>query len=395
MLSISVYRIFLVFLRLGLTSFGGPVAHLGYFHNTLIRRLRWLDEDSFAELIALCQFLPGPSSSQVSIGIGLAKGGWPGAIAAWAGFTLPSAFAMTMLGIGMGYFGAGIPGWLSHGLILVAVPVVAQAILLMTRQLCPDWPRRFLALVSTVILLWLPLPAIQPLTIAAGGVLGWFFLNGPSNNLPKAFPTGLNRRTAFAALGLFFLLLALLPFVSGILHNHALAVFSAFYQSGALVFGGGHVVLPLLQSAVIPTGWVSGADFLAGYGAAQAMPGPLFSFAAYLGAVMTSAPNNLAGAAMCLAAIYLPSFLLVIGALPIWEAVRHHPQVRGALSGVNAVVVGLLLAAFCRPVWTSAVHTPTDLVLALAGFGLLTVVSMPSWAVVILTVVGAGLLAAV
>ncbi len=394
MLRISVYRIFLVFLRLGLTSFGGPVAHLGYFHSTLIKRLRWLDEDSFAELIALCQFLPGPSSSQVSIGIGLAKGGWAGAIAAWTGFTLPSAFAMTMLGIGMGYFGAGIPGWLSHGLILVAVPVVAQAILLMTRQLCPDWLRRFLALVSTVILLWLPLPAIQPLTIAAGGALGWFFLKGPGKNLPMAFPTGLNRRTAFAALGLFFLLLALLPFVSGLLHNHALAVFSAFYQSGALVFGGGHVVLPLLQSAVIPTGWVSGADFLAGYGAAQAMPGPLFSFAAYLGAMMTSAPNNLAGAALCLAAIYLPSFLLVIGALPVWQAVRHHPQGRGALSGVNAVVVGLLLAAFCRPVWSSAVHTPTDLVLALAGFGLLTVVSMPSWAVVILTVLGAGLFAA-
>ena len=394
MLGISIYRIFLVFLRLGLTSFGGPVAHLGYFHSTLIKRLRWLDEDSFAELIALCQFLPGPSSSQVSIGIGLAKGGWAGAIAAWTGFTLPSAFAMTMLGIGIGYFGAGISGWLSHGLILVAVPVVAQAILLMMRQLCPDWPRRFLALVSTVILLWLPLPAIQPLTIAAGGALGCFFLKAPGKNLPMAFPTGLNRRTAFGALGLFVLLLALLPFVSGMFHNHALAVFAAFYQSGALVFGGGHVILPLLQSAVIPTGWVSGADFLAGYGAAQAMPGPLFSFAAYLGAVMTSAPNNLAGAALCLAAIYLPSFLLVIGALPVWEAVRHHPQVRGALSGVNAVVVGLLLAAFCRPVWTSAIHAPGDLLLALAGFGLLTAVNMPSWAVVILTVVGAGLLAA-
>jgi len=395
MLRISVYRIFLVFLRLGLTSFGGPVAHLGYFHSTLIKRLRWLDEDSFAELIGLCQFLPGPSSSQVSIGIGLAKGGWPGAIAAWTGFTLPSALVMTMLGIGMGYFAAGIPGWLSHGLMLVAVPVVAQAIVLMTRQLCIDWPRRFLALVSTVILLWLPLPAIQPLTISAGGVLGWFFLKGPGKNLPMAFPTGLNRRTAFAALGLFFLLLGFLPLVSGILNNHALAVFSAFYQSGALVFGGGHVVLPLLQSAAIPTGWVSGTDFLAGYGAAQAMPGPLFSFAAYLGAVMTSAPNNLSGAALCLAAIYLPSFLLVIWALPVWQAVRHHPQVRGALSGVNAVVVGLLLAAFCRPVWTSSVHAPSDFLLALAAFGLLTAANMPSWAVVILTVVGAGLLAVV
>lgn len=390
----SMRQIFLVFLRLGLTSFGGPVAHLGYFHSTLIKRLGWLDEDSFAELIALCQFLPGPSSSQVSIGIGLAKGGWPGAIAAWTGFTLPSALVMTMLGIGMGYFGAGIPGWLSHGLILVAVPVVAQAILLMTRQLCPDWPRRFLALVSTLILLWLPWPAIQPLTIAVGGALGWFFLKARGKNLPMAFPAGLDRRAAFGALGLFFLLLALLPFASGLFHNHALAVFSAFYQSGALVFGGGHVILPLLQSAVVPTGWVLGADFLAGYGAAQAMPGPLFSFAAYLGAVMTSTPNNLGGAALCLAAIYLPSFLLVIGALPVWEAVRHHPQVRGALNGVNAVVVGLLLAAFCRPVWTSAIHAPSDLLLALAGFGLLTAVNMPSWAVVILTVIGAGLVAA-
>ena len=394
MLRISASRIFLVFLRLGLTSFGGPVAHLGYFHSTLIKRLRWLDEDSFAELIALCQFLPGPSSSQVSIGIGLAKGGWPGALAAWTGFTLPSALVMTMLGIGMGYFGAGIPGWLSHGLILVAVPVIAQAILLMTRQLCPDWPRRFLALGSTIILLWLPWPAIQPLAIAAGAAFGWFFLKDKGKNLPMAFPTGLDRRTAIGALGLFFLLLALLPFASGLFHSHALAVFAAFYQSGALVFGGGHVVLPLLQSAVIPTGWVPSADFLAGYGAAQAMPGPLFSFAAYLGAVMTSPPNAVAGAALCLAAIYLPSFLLVIGALPVWEAVRHHAQVRGALSGVNAVVVGLLLAAFCRPVWTSAVHTPGDLLLALAGFGLLTIANMPSWAVVILTVLGAGLFAA-
>ena len=385
-------QIFLVFLRLGLTSFGGPVAHLGYFHRTLIVNRRWLDEQSYAELIGLCQFLPGPSSSQVGLAIGLAKGGWFGAIAAWAGFTLPSAALMTAIGLGVHYFGSAVPQWLIHGLILVAVPIVAQAVWLMARQLCPDWRRRLLAAAAAAILVIVSTAFAQPLVIAAGGLIGSFALAKRSSLSVNASPPRRHRRMALLLLSLFFLLLLLLPAADRAFHNHALSVFSAFYRAGALVFGGGHVVLPLLQSAVVPPGWVTGADFLAGYGAAQAMPGPLFSFAAYLGAVMAAPPTGIVGGLLCLIAIYVPSFLLVIGALPLWEAIRHRPGIRGAVAGINAVVVGLLAAALYRPVLTSAIHVPADLVMAVAGLVLLIMFKVPSWTVVLLTIAASGLM---
>ena len=387
--AITPLKIFLAFLRLGLTAFGGPVAHLGYFHRTLIVRRKWLDEHSYAELVALCQLLPGPSSSQVGIGFGFAKAGWPGAIAAWIGFTLPSAILMTAFGLGVHHFGSSIPQWLLHGLILVAAPVVAQAVWLMSKQLCPDWPRRLIAGAAAVAALWLQPATLQPLLIVAGGALGWMILENRETGLGLP-PRGTNR-TAPILLGLFALLLLGLPLASAGLGEQAVRVFAAFYRSGALVFGGGHVVLPLLQSAVVPPGWVSGQDFLAGYGMAQAMPGPLFSFAAYLGTVMKPFPNGIAGALLCLVAIYLPSFLLVMGALPLWQAVRHRPGFGRALRGINAAVVGLLLAALYHPVLTSAITDPADAALALAGLVLLVALNLPSWAVVVLTVAGAGL----
>jgi len=388
--AITPLRIFLTFLRLGLTAFGGPIAHLGYFHRSLIVRRKWLDEHSYAELVALCQLLPGPSSSQVGIGIGFAKAGWPGAIAAWIGFTLPSAILMTAFGLGIHHFGSSIPQWLLHGLILVAAPVVAQAVWLMSKQLCPDWPRRLIAGAVAAAALWIQAAAVQPLLIVAGGILGWMVLKDRETGLPQGLPPRINKRFA-SMLGLFVLLLLGLPVASAGLGEQAVGVFAAFYRSGALVFGGGHVVLPLLQSAVVPPGWVSGQDFLAGYGMAQAMPGPLFSFAAYLGAVMKPFPNGIAGALLCLVAIYLPSFLLVMGALPLWQAVRHRPGFGRTLRGINAAVVGLLLAALYHPVLTSAITGPADAALALAGLVLLVAFNLPSWAVVVLTVAGAGL----
>ena len=385
-------QIFLVFLRLGLTSFGGPVAHLGYFHRTLILDRRWLDEESYGELIGLCQFLPGPSSSQVGIGIGFARGGWPGAVAAWIGFTLPSAVLMTALGLGMRYFGSIIPPWLIHGLTLVAVPIVAQAVWLMARQLCPDWPRRLLAIAAAIILIAIQITFMPPLVIVGGGLFGFFLFANRSVQLPRAVSTNFRQRLAQFLLLLFFTLLFLLPVMSEVSGDHGLTVFSAFYRSGALVFGGGHVILPLLQASVVPSGWVTGRDFLAGYGAAQAMPGPLFSFAAYLGAVMTAPPTAVTGALLCLAAIYLPSFLLVIGALPIWQVIRHRQRIRGAVTGVNAVVVGILAAALYRSVFTTAVHSLTDTAVAIAGLVLLVALEIPSWTVVLLTVTAAGIL---
>lgn len=389
---ISPLQIFLVFLRLGLTSFGGPVAHLGYFHRALIQDRRWLGEERYAELIGLCQFLPGPTSSQVGLGIGLAKGGWPGAVAAWLGFTLPSAVIMTAVGLSGHYMGRAVPHWLVHGLILVAVPIVAQAVWIMARQLCPDWPRRALAMAAALLLLTFSAPIAQPLIILTGSIVGAlaFAERGiRSADLPS--PRLLPRLSPFLV-GLFFLFLFVLPPASKAIGNHTLSVFSAFYWSGALVFGGGHVVLPLLQTAVVPTGWITPADFLAGYGAAQAMPGPLFSFAAYLGAAMTTPPTGFAGAVLCLVAIYVPSFLLVIGALPIWQIIRHRPRIRGAVVGINAVVVGLLAATLYRPVWISAITTPADIAIVMAGLVLLVRFRCSSWGVVLFTISAAGII---
>ena len=390
----SVGTVFLVFLQLGLTSFGGPVAHLGYYREALVVRRRWLDERAYADLVALCQFLPGPASSQIGMGIGIAKAGIPGAFAAWVGFTLPSALAMALFGYGVVAFGEAIPAGLLHGLKVVAVAVVAQAVWGMARTLCPDPLRASLAVLACIAVLASPAPLFQLAAIAGGGVAGLVLLGGKSEASPASLGIEIGHGTALAALALFALLLVGLPLLAAAFPAQGLALFDSFYRAGSLVFGGGHVVLPLLQSEVVPPGWVSDDIFLAGYGAAQAVPGPLFTFAAYLGTVAAPTPNGWLGAAICLLAIFAPSFLLVIGALPFWEALRRYPPAQHALQGVNAAVVGLLLAALYDPVWTRGILAPADFALALAAFALLALWKWPPWLVVALTAAGGWGLAA-
>ncbi len=332
------------FLRLGLTSFGGPVAHLGYFRAEFVERRRWLDEAAYADIVALCQFLPGPASSQVGISIGILRAGLLGALCAWLGFSGPSAAAMILFGYGVTEFGnLADSAWL-HGLKIVAVAVVAQAVWGMARSLCPDRERATIAVAAAMVVLAMPSASGQIGAIAAGGLVGWALLRGG----PQPSPTGslavhLPRGWSVAALVAFFALLFGLPVLTAVASSQTIALFDSFYRSGALVFGGGHVVLPLLQAAVVPQGWVNNDTFLAGYGAAQAVPGPLFTFAAYLGTVMGPPPNGWLGGLICVVAIFLPSFLLLIGALPFWDTLRRRPGVQSALRGVNAAVVGLLL----------------------------------------------------
>ena len=391
----GLWEILLVFLRLGLTSFGGPVAHLGYFREEFVARRRWIDERAYADLVALCQFLPGPASSQVGFAIGLLRGGIAGALLAWLGFTLPSALALTLFGYGVGAYGSLLASGLLHGLNVVAVAVIALAVWSMGRTLAPDRPRMTIAVLATFLVLIWPGSLSQIVAILAGAIAGFLlFKAGPAGDV-KATPMRVGRRTAVASLVLFFLLLGALPIIAGLSANHALQLFDRFYRTGSLVFGGGHVVLPLLQSAVVPPGWVTNDAFLAGYGAAQAVPGPLFTFAAYLGTVMTPGPNGWLGAILCLVAIYLPTFLLVSGAVPFWDYARAHPALRSALVGVNAAVVGLLLAALYRPGWTSAVAGTGDFMLVLGAFLLLAFWRTPPWLVVILTAIGGWLVAVV
>jgi chromate transporter len=357
-----------------LTSFGGPVAHLGYFRTEFVERRRWLDERSYADLVALCQFLPGPASSQVGIAVGLARGGWWGSLAAWVGFTLPSALLLTLFAIGLAQHREWADSGALHGLKVVAVAVVAQAVWGMAKSLCPDRPRAALAIGAALLTLLLPGAFAQVGAIVAGALIGRFALDLPGQPAAAHRPCGVSRRAGAAALGVFAALLIALPLLSAALGAPALATFEAFYRAGALVFGGGHVVLPLLQSSVVPSGAVGNAEFLAGYGAAQAVPGPLFTFAAYLGAVMDPAVAGVggwAGALLCLLAIFLPAWLLVVGALPFWDALRRRPAVQSTLAGINAGVVGILLAALYDPVWTSAIGSRLDFALALAAFGLL------------------------
>jgi chromate transporter len=391
--AVSVAVVFRVFLQLGLTSFGGPVAHLGYFREAFVTRRRWLDEHAYADLVALCQFLPGPASSQVGIGIGLAKAGYAGALAAWLGFTLPSAIALTLFGYGVAAYQEVLPDGLLHGLKVVAVAVVAQAVWGMARTLCPDAPRVTLAVLAASVVLALPGAAAQLAVIAGGALAGLLVLQGQQDRAATSLSIAANKAVAVAALLLFFGLLIALPLLAAAVPaqgevGQSLALADSFYRSGSLVFGGGHVVLPLLQAEVVPPGWVSNDAFLAGYGAAQAVPGPLFTFAAYLGAVMGPVPNGVLGAIICLVAVFAPSFLLVIGALPFWDGLRHHPLARRALTGVNAAVVGLLLAALYDPVWTGAILAPKDVILALAAFTLLVFWKVPPWLVVVLTAAG-------
>jgi chromate transporter len=381
----TVATVFLTFLRLGLTSFGGPVAHIGYFHDEFVVRRKWLDERAYADLVALCQFLPGPASSQVGIGVGLSRAGLPGAVAAWVAFTLPSAIALILFGYGVLQFGDAVGTGALHGLKVVAVAVVAQAVWGMARSLCPDAQRATLAVLATIAVLAVSSPFVQVGVIIVGGLVGWAFLRSDTPVDHVDMGVRVRRSTAIAALTLFFVALIGLPLLAAAYPSQTLALVDSFYRSGSLVFGGGHVVLPLLQSEVVPSGWVSNDAFLAGYGAAQAVPGPLFTFAAFLGTVMASEPNGISGALICLLAIFASSFLLVIGAMPFWDSLRRVGAVRNALLGVNAVVVGLLLAALYDPVWTSAILSPADFGLALAAFTLLVFWKTPPWLVVILT----------
>ena len=384
----SVFEVLWVSTRLGLTSFGGPISHLGYFHEEYVKRRRWLDEQSYADLVALCQFLPGPASSQVGIAIGVARAGLLGGFAAWLGFTLPSALALIAFAFGVSALvDSTAAGWL-HGLKVVAVAVVAQAVWSMARSLCPDRERATLAILSAIVTLLWPSSIGQVLVIIVAGLIGLRAFPGtaltPASHM--RFPIG--KRLGWAAWIVFFLLLLVLPILRQVAPSHVLEVFDSFFRVGSLVFGGGHVVLPLLQAEVVGPGWLTNEQFVAGYGAAQAVPGPLFTFSAYLGTVMNTEPNGWSGAFLALVAIFLPSFLLIVGALPFWDLLRSKSGFQAALRGINAAVVGLLVAALYNPVWTSAIHAPADFGLGLVAFGLLMFWKSPPWLVVVLTAIG-------
>ncbi|MCC6948744.1 MAG: chromate efflux transporter [Bradyrhizobiaceae bacterium] len=388
----SSAEVLVAFAKLGLASFGGPVAHLGYFREEFVVRRQWLNEHAYADLVALCQFLPGPASSQVGMALGLMRAGFAGALAAWAAFTLPSAIALVLFAYGVGALGdtAG-SGWL-HGLKVAAVAVVANAVLGMMQSLAPDRERATLAVIAAAVVIAIPSALGQIGAIMLGGIVGVTLLRNGASAPDGELPVRVSRTVATAALVSFFVLLIALPIAAGAIGNQALAYFDSFYRAGSLVFGGGHVVLPLLQAEVVPPGWVTNDAFLAGYGAAQAVPGPLFTFAAYLGAVMNPAPNGWAGAALCLVAIFLPSFLLIVGALPFWQELRTRPDAQAALRGVNAAVVGLLLAALYDPVWTAGIRSGADFALGAAAFLLLYVWKTPPWLVVVLCAAGGGLI---
>lgn len=374
--------------RLGLTSFGGPMAHLGYFHEEYVVRRKWLDERSYADIVALCQFLPGPASSQVGIAVGIVRAGLPGAFAAWLGFTLPSAIALIAFAFGVSALGGATEtGWL-HGLKVVAVAVVAQAVWSMARALCPDRERASLAILAAIVTLSWQSSLGQVLSIIIGGLIGCCFLPGSEriSTSPMRFPIG--KRLGVAAWIVFFVFLFALPVLRQTAPSQGLALFDSFFRVGSLVFGGGHVVLPLLQAEVVGPGWVTNEQFVAGYGAAQAVPGPLFTFSAYLGTVMASSPNGWTGAVVALVAIFSPSFLLVVGALPFWDQLRSRSSFQSALGGINAAVVGLLLVALYKPVWTSAIHAPADFGLGLVALGLLALWRWPPWLVVVLSALG-------
>jgi chromate transporter len=386
-------EVFAAFLRLGVTSFGGPVAHLGYFHDELVLRRKWLDEKAYVDLVALSQFLPGPASSKVGIAIGLSRAGYLGALAAWTGFTMPSAIALVAFGYGVTSLGNALgSGWL-HGLKVAAVAVVANAVLTMMRSLTPDRERATLAAAAAALVLAMPSSFGQIIAIALGAAAGLLLFHGMPVERHAALPHPVSRNAALIAIALFFAILIGLPLVTAAMPSHALDLFNAFYRAGALVFGGGHVVLPLLQAAVVPPGWVSNDAFLAGYGATQAVPGPLFTFSAYLGTVMGPAPNGWTGAALCLFAMFLPAFLLVIGPMPFWDALRKKSWAQAALRGVNAAVVGLLLAALYNPVWTSGITSAGDFALGVVAFLLLFMWQTPPWLVVGFCALGGAVIA--
>lgn len=377
-------EVFAAFLRLGLTSFGGPVAHLAYFREEFVVRRRWLGEGAYADLIALCQFLPGPASSQAGFALGVLRGGLAGGILAWSAFTLPSAFALVAFAFAAGAMEGWVAAGALHGLKLVAVAVVAHAVLGMARSLTPDWQRMLIGLAAAAIALIADGTLGQVAAILPGAAAGLLFLR--RGIAPEAAPVRfrISVRGGATALALFALLLVAGPLLHAASSSQAVAMFDSFYRSGALVFGGGHVLLPLLEAEVVATGRVSEEDFLAGYGATQAVPGPLFTFAAYLGAVSRPEPNGIAGAAIALVAVFLPGMLLIYGALPFWNALRTHPAAGAAISGANAAVVGILAAALYSPVAASALLGLADVAVALAGFLALTLLKVPSWVLVLL-----------
>jgi chromate transporter len=386
----SPLEVLLAFAKLGVTCFGGPIAHIGYFREEFVVKRRWLDEHAYADLVALCQFLPGPASSQVGFSIGLMRGGYLGGIAAWTAFTLPSAILLLLFAYSANALQGPIGTGLLHGLKLVAVAIVAQAVWGMARTLAPDRERASIAVIAALIILFSSASVAQMGAIALGGVAGlWLCRAAPPASMKAGHMSiPMARSVGFVALTAFFLLLFGLPIVIAVIHSQGVALFDAFYRSGALVFGGGHVVLPLLREATVTPGWVSDDAFLAGYGAAQAVPGPLFTFAAYLGAVMKPSPHGVAGAVISLVAIFLPGILVLMGTLPFWDAFRRRALAQAAMRGVNAAVVGLLGAALYNPVWTSAAKTPSDFGLALVGFVLLIVWHAPPLVVVAISALG-------
>lgn len=383
----SFLEIFFVSLRLGLTSFGGPTAHLGYFHEEYVRRRKWMDEKSYADLVALAQFLPGPASSQVGIGIGVMRAGVMGGIISFLGFTLPSVIALILFALLLTEFDVSNAGWI-HGLKIVAVAVVLHAIIGMAKNLTPDLTRKAIALFALIgTLLWQS-AFTQVGVILLAAFLG-FLLFKQQDSVEETrsnFPIG--KKVSVICLSLFFGLLFLLPIIREVTGSYWVAMFDSFYRSGSLVFGGGHVVLPLLEQEFVPTGWISEASFLAGYGATQAVPGPLFTFAAYLGTVM----KGWQGGLVATIAVFLPAFLLILGALPFWDQLRNHPKIKGAIMGVNAAVIGILISAFYFPIWTSSIFAPADFALAAILFSMLAYWKLPPWLIVVTGAIGGTLI---
>ncbi len=390
-----VLDVLLVFLRLGVSSFGGPIAHLGYFRDEFVTRRHWLDEQAYADLVALCQFLPGPASSQVGFSIGLMRAGYLGALAAWTGFTLPSAIVLVLFAYGAAALNGPLGAGLLHGLKLVAVAIVAQAVWGMARSLCPDRERASIAAAASVILLFSTASVSQIAAILLGALAGLWLCRGAPPPTGGHVSLPVSRGAGVVALAAFFIILVGVLVLQGRSQFGSLDLFAAFYRSGALVFGGGHVVLPLLREAFVTPGWISDDAFLAGYGAAQAVPGPLFTFAAFLGTVVKPGPHGLAGATLGLIGIFLPGILVLVGMLPFWDAFRLRPGAQAAMRGVNAAVVGILGAALYSPVFTSAVRSSGDFAVALVGFVLLTAWRAPPLLVVIVSACGGMALALV
>jgi len=383
----SLLEILFVSTRLGLTSFGGPIAHLGYFHEEYIRRRKWMDEKSYADLVALCQFLPGPASSQVGIGIGVMRAGVLGGIVAFIGFTVPSVIAMILFALILRGLDIGHAGWI-HGLKIVAVAVVAHAILGMAQKLTPDLKRKAIGLFALVCTLLWQTAYTQVGIILLSALFGYLLYRQHKENEEARIHFPVSRGFGLICLTLFFGLLILLPILREVTSLNWIAMFDSFYRSGSLVFGGGHVVLPLLEREFVPTGWLSKEAFLAGYGAAQAVPGPLFTFAAYLGAIL----NGWQGGLVAAVGIFLPAFLLILGTLPFWDALRRNPKIKGALMGVNAAVVGILIAAFYHPIWTSSILAPLDFAFAAILFSMLVYWKLPPWVIVLTGAIGGSII---